>query len=86
MEKKKTKLTLSGNLKKSISNIERAKTHGKNSVFIDKKTNKFSGRRSFSNSSPNKIVNPKNPNFSKPKPPINDYEKESWQNREQLKG
>ena len=75
MEKKKTKLTLSGNLKKSISNIERAKTHGKNSVFIDKKTNKFSGRRSFSNSSPNKIVNPKNPNFSKPKPPINDYEK-----------
>ena len=65
MEKKKTKLTLSGNLKKSISNIERAKTHGKNSVFIDKKTNKFSGRRSFSNSSPNKIVNPKNPNFSK---------------------
>ena len=29
MEKKKTKLTLSGNLKKSISNIEKAKTQEK---------------------------------------------------------
>ena len=41
MEKKKTKLTLSGNLKKSISNIEKVKANGKNSVFIDKKSNKF---------------------------------------------
>ena len=41
MEKKKTKLTLSGNLKKSISNIEKAKAQGKNSVFIGKKSNKF---------------------------------------------
>ena len=35
MEKKKTKLTLSGNLKKSISNIEHAKSHGKNAVVIE---------------------------------------------------
>ena len=48
MEKKKTKLKLSGNLKKSISNIERAKTQGKNSVLIEKKSNKFSNKRSFS--------------------------------------
>ena len=41
MEKKKTKLTLSGNLKKSISNIEKAKTQGKNSVFIEKKSTDF---------------------------------------------
>ena len=41
MEKKKTKLTLSGNLKKSISNIERAKSHGKNSVVIEKKIINF---------------------------------------------
>ena len=41
MEKKKTKLTLSGNLKKSISNIERAKSHGKNAVVIEKKNNNF---------------------------------------------
>ena len=49
MEKKKTKLTLSGNLKKSISNIEKAKTQGKNSVFIEKKSNKFSPKKSFNN-------------------------------------
>ena len=47
MEKKKTKLTLSGNLKKSISNIEKAKTQGKNSVFIEKKSNKFSPKKSL---------------------------------------
>ena len=49
MEKKKTKLTLSGNLKKSISNIEKAKTQGKNSVFIEKKSNKFSSKKTFNN-------------------------------------
>ena len=37
MDKKKTKLKLSGNFKKSISNIERAKNQGKNSVLIEKK-------------------------------------------------
>ena len=49
MEKKKAKLTLSGNLKKSISNIEKAKTQGKNSVFIEKKSNKFSPKKQFNN-------------------------------------
>ena len=73
--KKKTKLTLSGNLKKSISNIEKAKTQGKNSVFIEKKTNKFPARRTFNNNNLNKASKPKNLNFSKPKLPINDYEK-----------
>jgi len=37
MEKKKTKLKLSGNIKKSISNIEKAKFQSKNSVYIEKK-------------------------------------------------
>ena len=36
MEKKKTKLKLSGNIKKSITNIERAKSQGTNSVVIEK--------------------------------------------------
>ena len=40
MENKKTKLTISGNAKKSLSNIELAKTKSKNSVLIEKK-NKF---------------------------------------------
>ena len=42
MEKKKTKLTLSGIAKKSIENIELAKTQGKHSVVIEKKSNRFS--------------------------------------------
>jgi translation initiation factor IF-2 len=74
MEKKKTKLTLSGNLKKSISNIERAKTQGKNSVFIEKKSNKFSPKKQFNNNTKFSFK-PKSPNFSKPAPPPNDYEK-----------
>ena len=44
MEKKKTKLTISGIAKKSIKNIEIAKTQGKNSVVIEKKLGKFSGK------------------------------------------
>ena len=41
MKEKKTKLTISGNPKKSISNIEQAKLQNKNSVVIEKKTNRF---------------------------------------------
>ena len=41
MEKKKTKLTISGTAKKSIKNIEIAKTQGKNSVVIEKSKNNF---------------------------------------------
>ena len=37
MEKKKTKLTISGNKKKPIDNIELAKLQNKNSVVIEKK-------------------------------------------------
>ncbi len=43
MEKKKLKLTISGNTKKTINNIEKAKAHGKNSVIIEKKGSRFSG-------------------------------------------
>ena len=41
MENKKTKLTISGTAKKSIKNIEIAKTQGKNSVVIEKSKNNF---------------------------------------------
>ena len=44
---KKTKLTISGIPKKSIENIKIAKTQSKNSVVIEKKTNKFTGKSSF---------------------------------------
>ena len=39
---KKTKLTISGGIaKKSIKNIDKAKTLGKNSVVIEKQSGKF---------------------------------------------
>ncbi len=81
MEKKKIKLKLSGNLKKSISNIERAKTQGKNSVLIEKKNNKFSNKRSFNfsrqdfNQKKNNNAQLKTSSFEKPTAPSNDYEK-----------
>ena len=48
---KKVKLTISGIAKKSIENIELAKTQSKNSVVIEKKNNKFSGKNLFNKSS-----------------------------------
>ena len=41
---KKTKLTISGKAKKTLKNIEFAKTQGKNSVVIEKQLSKFSNR------------------------------------------
>ena len=41
---KKTKLKISGIAKKSIQNIEKAKTQGKNSVIIEKQSSKFSNK------------------------------------------
>ena len=81
MDKKKTKLKLSGNLKRSISNIERAKTQGKNSVLIEKKNSKFSNKRSFNfnrqdiNSKKTNPIKLKTTSLEKPKVPSNDYEK-----------
>ena len=51
---KKTKLTISGSAKKSIKNIEIAKSQGKNSVVIEKQTGKFSSRGGSFRSSTNK--------------------------------
>ena len=85
MENKKTKLTLSGIAKKSIDNIELAKTQSKNSVVIEKKPSKFAPRGNFTrpasvrskpavtttNSFP-----PRTTSAPKPSSPItNDYEK-----------
>ena len=81
---KKTKLTISGSAKKSIKNIEIAKTQGKNSVVIEKQTGKFTSRggsfKSTSNKSrPTSSFNrgsPLKPSFnSKTTPIINDFEK-----------
>ena len=80
---KKTKLTVSGSAKKSIKNIEIAKTKGKNSVIIEKKS-KLSGKSGLYK--PNVYKNKGSSSFSKggfnktiisPKsnPIINDFER-----------
>ncbi len=79
MDKKKTKLKLSGNIKKTISNIERAKTQSKNSVVIEKK-NKFSNKKPFNFNRQNfnskkGIIEKKPAVFEKSNTPSNDYEK-----------
>ena len=87
MAKKKTKLTLTGIAKKSIQNIELAKTQSKNTVVIEKKTSRFSNKGSFSRptgSRPQKNPGfrsndpstPRSSTFSKPASPItNNFEK-----------
>ena len=83
MEKKKTKLTISGSSKKTISNIELAKLKGKNSVIIEKKLGRFGNKPSFTKtnnqrtpfkSKPHFVF--KEPKFSKPSTAsTNDFEK-----------
>ncbi len=81
MEKKKTKLTLSGIAKKSIKNIELAKTQSKNSVVIAKKPTRFSNKSRFIRSTSSRpkskpLITPSSTSFSKPPAPItNDFEK-----------
>ncbi|ETA70342.1 translation initiation factor IF-2 [Candidatus Pelagibacter ubique] len=81
---KKTKLTISGSAKKSIKNIEIAKSQGKNSVVIEKQTGKFSSRSGLFRSSTNKSRitstsnrgTPLKPSFNPKSPPItNNFEK-----------
>ena len=78
---KKTKLTISGGAKKSIRNIEIAKTQGKNSRVIEKKTNKFSSKGTFqkNNNFKQKNIsltrNTLQKNLSKHNFQINDFEK-----------
>ena len=48
MEKKKTKLTISGNPKKTFKNLDSSKTQGKKTVIIEKKSIRSSSKANFS--------------------------------------
>ena len=48
MEKKKLKLSISGNTNKTISSIEQAKNQPKNTVVIEKRSPRFGGKTNFS--------------------------------------
>ena len=82
MEKKKLKLKISGSSKKTINNIELAKSHGKNSVVIEKKNTRFGTKSSFSKNTnqrntfhkPKNNFVPRDPLVSKPSS-ANDFEK-----------
>ncbi len=78
MEKKKLKLSISGKSKKTIDNIELAKSHGKNSVIIEKKNTKFGSKPNFNKTNFNRG------SFNKSKPNIpfkdNTYAKPSFTN------
>ena len=86
MENKKTKLTISGIAKKSIKNIEIAKTQGKKSVLIDKSKKNFVKKGSsfrpsgtggkFKSTSTFNRGAPFKPSFGGKTPPIsNDFER-----------
>ena len=83
MANKKTKLTLTGIAKKSIQNIELAKTQSKNTVVIEKKTTRFVGKSSFNRSTDQSkkqqkksFSSPRQSGFFKPSLPVtNNFEK-----------
>ena len=65
MERKKTKLTISGSSKKTMSSIEIAKTQGKNSVLIQKKTNKYFNKSNYNNKNQKSYFSNKTSTFPK---------------------
>ena len=72
MEKKKLKLSISGNTNKTISSIEQAKNQPKNTVVIAKKTKRFLGKPNISKpiSTGDKLIKKssyiqRKPNYSK---------------------
>jgi len=85
MEKKKLKLSISGSSKKTISSIEQAKNQSKNTVVIEKKLSRFSGKSHFSRQNfnndkfkPSPSFQPKKNSFSKTattSSPTSDFEK-----------
>ena len=81
MEKKKLKLSVSGSSKKTFNSIEQAKSKSKNTVVIEKKNNKFSGKSQFSrqnndNYRANKNIQSKSQSISRTSsPPTSDFEK-----------
>jgi len=83
MEKKKLKLSISGSTNKTINSIEQAKSQSKNTVVIEKKSTRFSGKTQISRTISNndKLKNKssftqRKPNYSKPLSNVNsDFEK-----------
>jgi len=63
MEKKKLKLSISGSSKKTIKSIEQAKSKSKNTVIIEKRSTRFSGKSQFSKQNTNNEYLKTKPSF-----------------------
>ncbi len=82
MDKKKLKLSISGNTKKTITNIEQAKSNPKNSVIINNNKN-FQKKKFYKSSGPSDKYNKSGPSFGAkrtspnffPKKDLSDFEK-----------
>jgi len=84
MENKKTKLTISGNPKKSFKDVSTSKAHGKKTVLIERKSSKNFTKSNFNKSSDYKNASSsfkKNPSFKSnftpkfPSTAVSDFEK-----------
>ena len=80
MEKKKLKLSITGSSKKTFSSIEQAKSKSKNTVVIEKRNSKFSGKSQFPRQNnifkSNNNISTKLNSFTRPSPqPSSDFEK-----------
>ena len=83
MEKKKTKLTISGTPKKSIKNLDSSKSQGKKTVIIERQSSRSSSKVGFTKQFTNKSLSINNkygssfkPNFSQKTPSApSDFEK-----------
>ena len=81
MENKKTKLTISGKIKKTINNFDTAKSQSKKTVIIDKQSKSFGKSTGNKNSgfkqssSFKKVTSSKNNFFSKSQPITSDFER-----------
>ena len=82
MDKKKLKLSISGNTKKTITNIEQAKSNPRNSLIINNNKN-FQKKKFYKSSGPSDKYNKSGPSFGAkrtspnffPKKDLSDFEK-----------
>ena len=84
MDKKKLKLSVSGNTKKTINNIEQARSNPKNSVIINNNRN-FQKKKSFRPKGAEETFNKTNSNFSQKRQHQNIFQKKDISDFEKRK-
>ena len=80
MDKKKLKLSISGNTKKTITNIEQAKSNPRNSVIINNNKN-FQKKKFYKSSGPSDKYNKSGPSFGAKRTSPNFFPKKDKDNQ-----